>query len=128
MGRLFSGKARLVRVMLDRAGVSATIRRRDNSPSENSRGKVEDGDWTYADVAEETVFPIYASRDDRPAESRVTGGRINTESPRIAFQDNTVAREDDRVVMSDTNRTYVLDERVPRATHIEFRATLVNDI
>lgn len=127
MGRLFSGKARLVRVMLDRVGVNATIKRASNTPSENARGKIEDNEVEYSSVAEETVHPIYASQGDRPGEARVPGGRINTESPRLVFQDDTVAQEDDRVVLSDTNREYTLDERIPRATHIEFRATLVND-
>lgn len=127
MADLIKSQSRLFRRLIDMTSGTATISRPD-SPSENKYGKVEDSDLTYTDVDTEKVHRMYISRDDLPSESQVRGGRLNSDDPRLAFMDNTEAQEDDHVTFDDTGRTYVLDERIPRISHVEFRATLVNDV
>lgn len=127
MGRLTDSQGRLGKVMLKRVGVEGDITRPDGTATENRYGKIEDGDRTWADVATERVYPTYGGDNDLPSEARTTGGRINRESPTLAFATDTAAQEDDRVTMSDTGRTYVLIEKIPHELYTAYRANLVND-
>lgn len=120
------GKARLGHVVIARMGDEATISRADGTAPENQYGKIEDDDRTFSDVATEEVFRGYTSSADFPDEANAAGGRLNSDDPRLAFKKDTAAQEDDRVTFSDTGRTYVLKEEIPRPTHTLFRATLVN--
>lgn len=136
-GEVLTGR-KLFRVALNRTGETVTIYRADGTATENKYGKIEDGDRTFSKVTSEVGRLTYESMEERPTESRVQGGRVNTESPIILFRDDTQAREDDRVVFDGFGdgsfgsdvfgdaRTYTLDERVPRDNYVAFKATLVN--
>lgn len=98
----------------------------EESNIEDRYGKVNDTDKVFLDIGQGTAYRIYPSMEERASEASTLGGRIDTESPRIAFPRDTIAEEDDRVGFPD-GRKFVLDERVPMETHYEFRATLVTN-
>lgn len=124
MGRLFNGKARLGKVILQRAGEIVEVLEPD-SPSENKYGKVEDDERTYTVIGEERARRVYDNLDTRPGEADVSGGRLRAENPRILFQKDAIVDEDHRVRFPDSHE-YVLDEEVPLDTHTSFRVTYVN--
>lgn len=127
MKRTLGGRGRLAEMAINRVGAGVTIKRLLSPPAENEYGKTPDSSPSdYDDVTTEVAHRIYASRNDFPNEARVTGGRIDSENPRLAFKEDTQAQEDDIVEFEDTGRQYVLDERIPRQTHVEFRSTFIN--
>jgi len=125
-GMLFPGKQRLATVMLHRVGQNVKIKREVGSAAQNDYGKVEDGERNYETIDHTVAYRMFRSGDSGPRESRVSGGRVNVNNPRIAAPRDTRIEEDDRIVFTDTGRTYHADERIPRQTHYEFRSTLVN--
>lgn len=124
-GIMLPNKERLARVMIYRTGHDVEIMRADGTATENKYGKVSDTDVSYTKVADETARRMYNRRDREPSEGGVDGGRINTDSPRIAMFKDTAAQEDDRLVF-ETGEEYVLDEAIERDTHTEFRVSLIN--
>jgi hypothetical protein len=123
---LFSAKRTEVAAILYRIGHEVTIRRYDENAAVNQYGKVSDTDRTYSDLTTEYARRVYNSNTDRDSQQLVQGGRLSEDTPRIAFTHDTAAEADDRVVFPD-GQTYVLDKEVPRDTHMEFRATLLQD-
>lgn len=123
-GETFRGRSRTASVLINRAGTPVDILRPD-SPPENKYGKVSDSDVTYSQVASSVCRRIYPTDDERPREARTIGGRIDTEEPRLAFPKNTNVQEGDRVQFQDDGKQYQIDEHIPRETHDEYRATLV---
>lgn len=124
-GELFDGKQRLGRVILNRVGKQVDVLRADGSATENKYGKIEDDERSYDVVGQETARRIYANESDRPGEADVTGGRLDSENPRILFGSGADVTDDDRVRFPD-NKVYVLDEEAPLDTHTSYRVTLVN--
>lgn len=112
-------------VVINRVGHDVTIERPDGSTTENKYNKRSSTDVTYTQVAQEVGRRLYRRDSDQPNEGGVSGGRVDTDNPRIALPFQTAAEEDDRVTFQNDNRTYVLDERIYYDTHAEFRATLV---
>lgn len=125
-GMLFPAKQRLATVMLHRVGQDVKIKRPTGSAGTNDYGKVEDGDRNYETIDHTVAYRMFRSGSEGPRESRVSGGRVDVDNPRIAAPRDTRIQEDDRVVFTDTGRTYHADEMIPRETHYEFRSTLVN--
>lgn len=118
-------KRRHLAVTIRRLGSAATITRPDGTATENKYNKRSSEDVTYEHVADTVARQFYQRDSDEPTEGGVSGGRIDTDNPRIALPHDTPAQEDDRITFDDTGRTYVLDERVHRDTHAEFRVSLV---
>jgi hypothetical protein len=123
-GPLFGGKRTHIAAILYRTGSDVDVLRPDGNATENRYGKVADSDVSYSSVASERARRIYLSETPRGAEQVVTGGRLNTEDPRIALMDDTVAKEGDRLRFPDGQR-YSLESRIDRDTHVEFRTTLI---
>lgn len=126
MNTLFSAKRTEVAAILHRIGSEATIRRYDENAAVNQYGKVSDTDRTFSDLTTEYARRVYNSNTDRDSQQLVQGGRLDEDTPRIALTYDTQAQEDDRVVFPD-GQEYALDKKVPRDTHTEFRATLIQD-
>lgn len=118
-------KAELVKVMLNRVGMSADIDRPDGSASENKYGKIEDGDITWQSVGTETLYRQHLGSNDQPREESVVGGRVDRENPVVIAGRDTDVQEDDRLTFSD-GRRYRVDQKMPRQTHNEFRCTLID--
>lgn len=139
--RLFPNKKRHLEVLLHRVGQEVHVFRPDGTATANRYGKVEDVDISYTRVGYGAYEygqqaysgePIYARRlyggyDDRPGENNEVGGHVNIDSPRIAFSSDVDVQEDDRVEFVAEGVTYLLERKVPRETHNEFRAVLVNE-
>lgn len=122
----FGGKRTHVAAIIYRIGKEVSITRPDQTATENQYGKVSDGDRTYSQVTTEHARRIYAQEGNEPQQQIVSGGRLSQETPRIAFKNDTQAQEGDRVTFPGGN-TYELDEQVPKDTHIEYRATKLQE-
>lgn len=123
-GRLFSGRERTAAVLLDRVGVHATLRKPDGTATENKYGKVSDSDINFVDDGQITAHRLYPNDDSRQRESSVEGGAVDLSTPRIAVQNGTGLQEEWRVAFPD-GEVYRLIEKIPRKTHEEWRAELV---
>lgn len=122
---LFQPRNRLIRVILNRVGVPADIEQ-PSSPPDNKYGKVSDVDVTYSTVATEDAYRTYGSYEERPRSMPEIGGDADMDTPRVVLKRETAAEEDYRVTFTDDGKVYHLDEKIPRETHTEFRATVVN--
>lgn len=139
--RLFPNKTRHLNVIFHRVGEEVVVKRDDGTATENEYGKVEDDEVSYVELGYggneygTTAYsgtPVYAKRlypsyEGRPDEMGTIGGRVDVDNPRIAFPQNIDVQEGDRVEFVDENTTYFIEQRVPRETHNEFRATLVTE-
>jgi hypothetical protein len=121
---IFQPRDRLIRVVLNRTGTPADIKQPSN-PGENKYGKVADTDRSYTVVATEDAYRTYGSYEERPRDMPEVGGDADMDTPRIIFKRDTAANEGYRVEFDD-GEVYELDVVVPRETHKEFRATIVD--
>lgn len=125
MGRnIFSAKSRLGALMIHRSGEPVSLYRPDGTATKNKYGKVTDTDRDYEHVGDDTATRVYEGRDSEPGYGEVTGGRVDTDSPRIALPQSTIAEEGDRVEFPNGHR-YELDERIPMHAYVLFRSTLI---
>lgn len=122
----FSGKRTHVAAIIYRTGNEVTIKRDDGTASENRYGKVSDNDRTFSTVDTEYARRLYNSRGNRDSQQIVEGGRLDEDTPRIAFKHDTAAQENDHVTFP-SGQTYSLDKKSQRDTHTEFRATLLQN-
>lgn len=122
----FGGKRTHVAAILYRVGKEVDIARPDNVATENRYGKLSDQDRSYSDVDTEYARRMYNSGGQRDSQQLVQGGRLDQDTPRIAFMYDTVAQEGDRATFP-SGQTYSLDKRIDRDTHVEFRATLIQE-
>lgn len=125
-GMLFPAKQELATVMLHRVGQNVKVKRPVENPPKNDYGKVEDSENNYETVGHAVAYRMFRSGSDGPREASVEGGRVDVDTPRIALPRSTDVKEDDRVVFTDTGRTYHVNEMIPRSTHYEFRSALIN--
>lgn len=126
MANLFNASSRLARLLIQRSGHEVSVYRPDGTAPTNDYGKVNDIEQTLEHVSEEIALRVYEGGDNEPGYGEVTGGRVDTDSPRIAMMKTTNALEGDHVLFDD-QREYVLDEPYDRDTHVIFRATLVSE-
>lgn len=125
-GALFGAKRTEAAAVIYRVGSEVQILRADQQATENRYGKVSDTDRTFSQVATEHARRMYESRGDEPQQQLVTGGRLDQETPIVAFKHDTEAEEGDRVEFPDGTQ-YSLDRRVPKDTHVEYRTTMIQE-
>lgn len=125
-GALFGAKRTEAAAIIYRVGSPVSVLRAEQTATENRYGKVNDTDRTFSEVGNEHARRLYESSGNEPQQQLVTGGRLSQESPRIAFKHDTIAEEGDRVRFP-SGTEYVLDERVPRDTHVEYRSTMIQE-
>lgn len=111
-------------MLLKRSGNVVSVYRADGTASETKYHKTSDTDKTYSKIGEELGFRSYANDNAEPGYGEVTGGRVDTDSPRIALMAETDAQEGDRIEFPDGKR-YALDELIDRKAYSLFRSTLI---
>lgn len=126
MNVLLGGSKTKVSAIIYRVGREVTVYTPDETATENQYGKVSDGDRSFSEKGTEHARRIYENQNDEASQQLVQGGRLNEDTPRIAFRHDTVAEEGDRVEFPD-GTTYDLDRDMPKDTHMEFRSTMIQE-
>lgn len=122
--QLFGGKRTHVSDIIYSVGEPVDILQPDNTATENRYGKVSDTDRSFSKVDEEHARRIYETDNDEQSQQIVEGGRLDEDTPQIAMMHDTVADTGYHLRFPDGSE-YELDREVPKDTHTQFRATLI---